>query len=234
MKKWIFADDPVSDLERYKAPMCYELAGEDLHFIMDKDEALSLSFAGFPSREVRVGGSERGIRYDCAKIDAQIFYLSFVLMESCVSCLFDRERGLITRTITGLDAKTSISFGAAEGIAERHTFSQDLKDNTVYWTLGVEDTSMFKIVYTDKGAEITRPRIKDAPALSASDFLAVKATDYIYLQNAIIMSGGVRNSINLLSNFQNMTCIGSIYSISAENHTTYRSFAGFGRFFISE
>ena len=229
----VFAKSPATDIETYKASMCYELAGKDFDFSMDGGEKLSLSFAAFPSREVRIGGSERGLEYYCGKISAKVLFISCAMKEACASYVLDLDSGLITRALTDMSGKTDVAFGAAGSAKERHGFTGDIDGNTVHWSLGPMDESTFKAVYDSGNVAVTRPRTGDAPVSGPSAYLAVKITKNIFFQNAALQVDGELKVVSLLTSFWNQTCVGSIYEISAGKGAGCRLISGYGRF-VSE
>ena len=219
-----------SDLESYKAPMSFELAGQTLAFMMDGGRTVSLRFAAFPVQEIYVDGSQRGIRYGCSKIGAQVFYFSYVLPEACFGYILDIDSGLITRVTIDKSGQTTVTFGAAGKTKKRHAFTEEMSGNTLQWTLGRQTTSIFKVAYGDNDVQLTRPRADDAPALHVSAFEAVRINENIILQIAAINANDSIYHVIFVSNFRNITCVGNIYDFSATRGISFRSFAGYGRY----
>ena len=225
-----YASIPASDIESYKAVMCFEMAGKDLTLKMDSGATLSLKFDAFPSKKLFAGGSETGIPYDCAKISDQVIFITYQLQEALIAYVLDMEKGLATRIFTGADNKSLINFGTAGDAPDAQAFTDDMGGNKVRWLLGKEDASAFLADYTADGLNITRPFAEGAPAIAASDFKAVKITKEVYLQNFTAQTEGETLNVNLVSNFESITCVGSIYSISATQGAKLKLFAGYGRF----
>lgn len=230
MRKYM--DFAASDIESNKAAMSFELAGKKLEFTMDGGENVSLSFASFPARDVFAGGSAEGIPYDCVKIGAQVFYLSYLLPEARAGYVLDLDTGLITRVLTDVAGDTAITFGAAGGTEKRHAFTGEMSGNTIQWTLGKQPSSVFKAVYGAEGAAVARPGTAEAPAIDVSDFQAVRINENIILQSAAVRAGGVSCHVNMVSNFWNVTSVGDIYAGHAPGGggARIRRFAGYGRY----
>lgn len=226
----VYADAHSSAMEGYKAPMCFELAGKHFEFTLDSGEPLAMSFAAFPIREVYVGGAARGLSYDCAKIGPQVFYFSYVLPEACAGYVLDIEKGLITRVITDRAGQSAFAFGGAGAEGGRHAFTGEMKGAAFRWTIGREAATIFVISYEEGGVSITRPNAVDAPALRVSDFRAVRVNENIILQTAAVQVDGAVYYVNFVSNFWNITCVGSVYSAQAARGAEYRLFAGHGRY----
>ena len=219
-----------SDVERYQAPMCFELAGSKLDFTMDGGETVSLRFAAFPSAEVFVGGSERGLRYSCAKIGDRVFYVSYLLPEACAGYVLDMDAYLVTRVITDRQGQSAICFGTGGKVEERHAFTKEMNGNTLQWTLGETEASAFRLAYADNALRLTRPNAEDAPALEVSAFEAVRINENVILQVLSVQTEGVAYYVHLVSNFWNITCVGSIYGGSQAQTAVYKQFAGYGRY----
>ena len=228
MKK--YASMPVSDIESYQYAASYELAGKEFTFKMDDGSSATMAFAAFPCKEVCVNGAASGVNYDCVKISDHVVYFTYRLPEAFVAYVLDMEKGRITRAVTGTGSKTVINFGVAGNSNDLQTFTDDLSGNKVRWTLGKLETSTFLAAYGADGLSLTRPYAADAPAITASDFRAVKITDSVYLQTAVIQTAGETVSVNMVSNFWNITCVGSIYGVSATKGVRCKLFAGYGRF----
>ena len=226
----IYAKTPIADIETYKAVMCYELAGKTLKYTMDGGEKLSLSFAAFPTKEVQVNGSERGLIYDCMKSSPHVLFISYVMKEACAVYVLDMDAGLITRIVSDEKGRSSISFGASGDGKERHAYTQDMNENIVDWFLGPDDASVFRIEYSDEGVSVTRPRAGNVPALEIQGFQAVKITKNIYLQNTAVQFEGRTITATMVANHWNLTCVGSVYGASAGKEIELRRYAGYGRF----
>jgi|GEM_PF-410537 len=225
-----YMDYAATDIESNAAPMSFELAGKKLKFTMDGDEGLELSFDAFPNREVYAGGGASGIRYHCVKIGARVYYLSYALPEACVGYVLDMEAGLITRVVTNVSGDTVFTFGSDDRTKKLHAFTDEMAGNTVLWTLGKKAESVFKTSYTENGAEITTPGAPDQQALRAADFKAVRINENIILQTASVQTGDTKRQIIFVSNFWNVTCVGSIYTAQPGRSAVCRIFAGYGRY----
>jgi len=219
---------PEADIESNKAVMSFELSGKKFSFTMDGGSSLSLTFAPYPTRELFIGDSARGIPYECAKIGEQVFYFSYLLPESSAGYVLDTDTGLITRVITDASGRTDVTFGSVGKSENRHAFTDELNGFTVLWTLGKLPVSIFETTYADNQVSIARPIATDAEALSASDFRAVRINEKIILQIATVHKGSDAYHINFVSNFWNITCVGSLCRFSAQG-AGYKHFAGYGR-----
>ena len=220
---------PETDVESNKAVMSFELSGKKMRFEMDGGESLSFAFAPYPTREVIIGDSARGIPYECAKIDEHVFYISYLLPESSAGYVLDMDSGLITRVITDASGKTSITFGSDGKSENRHTFTEELNGYAILWTLGKLPVSIFETTYANNQVSIARPLAKDAQALSVSDFRAVRVNERIIIQVASIHKGADVYNINFVSNFWGITCVGSLCKFSSTQGADYKHFAGYGR-----
>ena len=224
-----YADLPTSDIESYTASSSFELAGKELEFKIDDGSSFSMTFAAFPNKEVYVNGASRGISYHCAKISDQVVYITYRLPESFMAYIFDIEKGLLTRIVTDKKNNSVFSFGAIGELKNLHSFSDDLGGNTIRWTLGKSESSVFLAVYNADGVSLARPYAESAPNVIVTDFRAVKITDSVYLQKALIKIGTEEINVNMVSNFWNVTCIGSIFNASVTKGVSTRLFAGYGR-----
>ncbi|MDR0839371.1 MAG: hypothetical protein LBN99_06980 [Oscillospiraceae bacterium] len=210
---------PEEDFTRYKPPESIELRGKQLSIALDDGSAVKLAFAGGDAPS-----------HDCVKISENVFFISYVTIEACVSYVLDTATGLVTRVAAGQSGKAEISFGALADTpaTSLHGFTADLAGNAAEWTLGTGDQSFFKVVYGDGGAELSRPRDSGA-ALAATDFKAVKIAEGIYLQNAAVTRGGEVFSVNLLSDFDRVKCVGNVFGTAADGRVFYRVIGGYGR-----
>ena len=219
-----------SDIERNKAPMCFELAGKKLDLAMDDGAAVSLAFAAFPAAEVFADGSESGLRYDCAKIGDRVYYISYLLPEACIGYVLDMDSNLVTRVAADRAGKAVVTFGAVGDTAGRHAFTKEMEGNTLQWTLGKTGASLFRLAYAGDSVTVTRPDAAEAPALTLSSFCAVRINENIILQVAAVQCEGAVYSVSFVSNFWNITCAGSIYGGSVSQPAGCRLFAGYGRY----
>ena len=225
-----FASIPKSDIESYQAPTCFELAGKELTFRIAGGTPVSLSFAAFPYKEVYIDGAASGIAYECAKIGEHVVFLTYSLPEVFVTYVIDIEKELVTRIVTDGAFKSIVSFGSVSNSSTLHAFSDDQAGNKVRWILGKQDESAFLAEYKAGGADVTRPYATSAPAVKVTDYKAVKITDEIYLSIAVVDAGGKKANLIMASNFWNITCIGSLYSLTPTHGASCKLFAGYGRF----
>jgi len=225
-----FASIPKSDIESYQAPTCFELAGRKFTFKMAGSLPVTMSFAEFPCKEVFVDGAASGIAYECAKIGEQVVFLTYCLPEVFVAYILDIEKELVTRVVFDGDNNITVNFGSVGNLYDLHAFSDDQAGNKVRWILGKQDESAFLANYSVDGVDISRPYATSTPVVTASDFKAVKITDTIYLSIAIVEAGGQKVNLAMVSNYWNITCIGSLYSLTPTHGASCKLFAGYGRF----
>lgn len=229
MKMQDYASAFPSDVESYRAATSFELAGKELTYTLDNGAAVALAFAKYPRKELYFDGNADAVRYDCVKISEQVLYITYVLPEIFVAYVLDMESGRITRIVTGNNSKTTINFGTASGSKDYHTFTDDLRGNTVRWTLGKKGASIFLTGYGDGATRVSRPFAADAPDITVTDSRIVRITEYIYLHIVSAHINGRMLNVNSVCNFYNLTCSGSIYDLSAAVSQSCKSFSGYGR-----
>jgi hypothetical protein len=220
---------PASDLGSYQAPMNYELAGKTIDIKFEDGGTASFEFAEYPVREVGVDGSAQKLPYCCAKVADTVFLLQYLVRDVYVALALDTETQTATRVIADSKLQITRSVGAigSGGSAEKHTTAPGLK-GTITWTFGKKPSSVFKVVYGGEGVAITSDGT--AGELAATDFAAVRVTDTVYLQTAIVTAGGHKNVAVLLSNFNNLTSVGGIFRVAPGEGAVHTPIGGYGRF----
>jgi hypothetical protein len=212
---------PLCDVESWRMPFNFELAGKSLDIAFDGGETVKLTFAAFPEKKLFIGDIAQGLAYDCVKADDHVLFVSYELKESLVAYAIDTAKELVTRVYTGEHLKSSFSFGAYGDGADKQGFTDDLDGNTIVWSLGKQENLVLKTVYGGGTAAVGD--------YAVSDFKAVKISDNTYLQNAIVTAASGDKSVNLLANFWNLTCVGSVFGVSTVKGVTYKLFGGHGR-----
>jgi hypothetical protein len=194
----IFA--PVADdFSLYAPPENYELHGKQFNVTFNGGKRMTLAFP-----------AKRSPR--CVKIKDGIWLVASLPPEPPAACVLDLDTGLVTRAIPGNDGMFELSFGVLEGASTPlHEPTDDLIGNSVEWTLGVARSSVFRIKYEEGTTILSQPLTRGAPKPSVAGFHAVKITDTVYLQIAVVTCGGVANSVCLLSDFHRLLCAGCVF-----------------------
>lgn len=158
----IKTDYEFEGMSQYRQPFCLELEGQQLHFVMDNHREVVADFiSGHEVCWGEVGCEKRVDKYDCLKVDDDIYYVNMEVEGSCprtgyAVCL-DLEQMLTTVIVatqdeTGRDAlisKTRIEFGALmrdDGTLnpKRHCYTPDKVGTAICWTYNPE----FAIIHT--------------------------------------------------------------------------------------
>lgn len=139
-------------MSQFRQPFCLELAGETLHFVMDNRREYIVEFlSGHELRWGEVGTEPRVDKYDCLKVDDDVYYVNMEIEGSVprtgYAVAIDFEEMLTTVVVakqdeSGRDAyytKTEIVFGALrrpDGSVptKRHCFTWDKVGTAICWT----------------------------------------------------------------------------------------------------
>jgi hypothetical protein len=218
---------PASDLGGYQAPMNYEFAGETLDIHFDGGGTASFAFADFPARDVSVDGSLQKLPYRCAKIADTVFLLTYLVRDACVAVALDSRTNSATRVTIDEKMRITHTCGAIGAGAGTHAPAHALSGK-ITWTFGKKAASVFKAVYGDDTVAVTSAGIPDA--LAVSDFSAVRVTDTVLLQTAIVTAKGRKSAVVLLSNFYNVTSVGGVFQVTADEGPVFTPLGGYGRF----
>ncbi|MDR1590175.1 MAG: hypothetical protein LBS51_08305 [Oscillospiraceae bacterium] len=220
---------PASDLSSYQAPMNYEFAGKTLELHFDGGGTATFAFTDFPSCGVSVDGSLQKLPYHCVKVADTVFFLTYLVRDAYVAITLDSGTGSATRVTVDGGLRIAHVFGAigSGANAGTHAPAHGLT-GVVTWTFGKKASSVFTVAYGDDTAAITSAGIPDA--LAVSDFSAVRITDAIILQTAIVTAGGRKNAVVLLSNFYNATSAGGVFRVTADEGAVCTPLGGYGRF----
>ena len=202
------------DYSLYAPPGNYELRGKQFTVTFNGGKRLTLSFP-----------SERSPR--CVKITDSVWLIATLPPEPLAACVLDLEAGLVTRAIPLHDGGFELSFGALEGISgPLHKLTNELTGNTVEWIFGAADSSVIRIGFEDNTVALTRPFARGEPKLLASGFNAVKITETVYLQTAIVTCDKKVMSVCLLSDFHRVLSVGCVFGPGE----AARIIGGHGRF----
>ena len=213
----------------YSIPASFELAGKCLEITYDDGEKTQLDFAAAPGLELSPGNGKT-YPYLCAKIGVNRFFVSYIEEINCISLVIDTGEMLATRVIADATAKTTLSFGAVSSAesGNRHKVTDDFAGNAFIWSLGADATCVFKAEYGANSVAISLPLAgAGVPAVAASDFIAVKLAEGVYLQNATVTAEGHVFSIALASDFNNMLCAGGVFGVN-NGDITHMIIGGYG------
>lgn len=149
VKKYTF-----EGFSQFRAPLCYELKGRTLEFVMDNGHTYTASFiTGNEVRWQETGEKEHTDRYECLKVDDQVYFVNIEIADSQprtnLALGIDFEEMLVTCVVASHEeqgpkaylTETKIIFGAlrkADGTLEtrRHGYTDDLAGKAIRWSYG--------------------------------------------------------------------------------------------------
>ena len=142
---------PWNDLEQYREPLCYELAGKSYQLVMDNGLTYALQFI---SGEMLAWG-ERGKpmrwdTYECLKLDEETYFVNWEVYgaqpRNCITLALDLQADLVTVVHAKLGAVPNfpyivtqdIIFGAIKQPGKplnpvRHGYTPDLAGRNIFW-----------------------------------------------------------------------------------------------------
>lgn len=139
-------------MSQFRQPFCLELEGQKLQFVMDNRREYSAEFInGHEVRWGEIGAEPRIDKYDCLKVDDDVYYLNMEIEGTSprtgYAVAIDFEEMLTTVIVakqdeSGRDAyftKTEVIFGALRrpdgSVAKkRHYFTSDKVGTAICWT----------------------------------------------------------------------------------------------------
>ena len=218
-----------TEFKGYKIPACFELAGKCFDIVFDEEDKVRLDFIKCSEKEVKISG---GIihTYLCMKIAENMYLVSLIVENTCMTFVVDTENNLGTRLLTDESAKTEISLGimADNNKDVRSIATDDFKGNSFEWTFGPEYINIVDIIYDDI-ISVTFPFLSTkTPDIEISDFSAVELAEGIYLQIAVVSVEGQTYSVVLATNLNNLLCRGRVFGVHSDT-VSHITIGGYGR-----
>lgn len=210
----VFTSAPDKDITNYAPPENYELYGKQFTVTYDGGERETLAFPTDHSPH-------------CVKIKEAIWLVTALAPASSAVYVLDLEANLVTRAVPTPGSGFGIAIGALDGSSgQHHILTDELSGNTVEWTLGMLGSSVIRVDYKDGAVILARPFAPDAPKLSAEFFSAVKISDTVYLQTAVVKCDEAVTPVCLLSDFHRVLCAGRLFGPDND----VRMIGGHGRY----
>ena len=145
------AEASWNELEQYREPLCYDLAGRCFQLVMDNGVTYALQFvSGEMLAWGERGGALRWDEYECLKLDDETYFVNWevtgVQPRTCITLALDLRADLITAVHAKIGAiakypylvTQEIIFGAIKQPGKplnpmRHGYTADLAGRNIFW-----------------------------------------------------------------------------------------------------
>jgi hypothetical protein len=186
---------PWNELEQYREPLCYGLAGKSYQLVLDNGATYALQFlSGEMLAWGERGQAMRWDTYECLKLDEETYFVNWELYgaqpRNCITIALDLQADLVTVVHAKLGAvprfpyivTQEILFGAIKMPGKplnpvRHGYTADLAGRNIFWRY----SSNFGITHAFVGEHYLRVPIgqpKELPADATAEEIAERDLDY--------------------------------------------------------